>query len=159
VISLLLRAAGLCAVYLLVVTSVAPGDIVVGFAIGLVVAVALRGGARRMPVPPWPERLLAAVRVVVETALEMIRGSWRVARFCLGSTASPGLVEIPRDGRSRAGVAFWGVLTGEAPDEVPVDVDEKRDVLIVHLVDAADPTRVRQRHREALERSQGKVVP
>ena len=70
-----------------------------------------------------------------------------------------GLVEIPRSGRSRAGVAFWGVLTGEAPDEVPVDIDEERDVLIVQLVDATDPDGVRERHREAFERSQGKVVP
>jgi multisubunit Na+/H+ antiporter MnhE subunit len=97
--------------------------------------------------------------LAAETAVEMARGSWRVIRFCLGSTAMPGLVEIPRDGRSRAGVALWGVLTGEAPDEVPVDVDEERNVLIVHLVDAADPERVRERHRAAFERRQGKVVP
>ena len=43
-------------------------------------------------------------------------------------------------------VALWGVLTGEAPDEVVVDVDEARGVLIVHLVDAADPDAVRARH-------------
>jgi len=51
------------------------------------------------------------------------------------------------------------VLTGEAPDEVPVDVDEERDVLIVHLVDASDPDAVRDRHRRAWERAQRKVVP
>jgi multisubunit Na+/H+ antiporter MnhE subunit len=97
--------------------------------------------------------------LAAETAVEMARGSWRVVRFCLGSTARPGLVEIPRGGRSRAGVALWGVLTGEAPDEVPVDVDEERDVLVVHLVDAADPDQVRERHRAAFERRQGKVIP
>jgi multisubunit Na+/H+ antiporter MnhE subunit len=97
--------------------------------------------------------------VAAETALEMVRGSWRVARFCLGSAGTPGLVEVPRGGRSDAGVALWGVLTGEAPDEVPVDVDTERDVLIVHLVDASDPEGVRERHRRVHERSQGKVVP
>jgi multisubunit Na+/H+ antiporter MnhE subunit len=158
VIALLLRAAGLAAVYLLVLTSLAPGDIVVGVAIGLVVATALRVRTQPGPAPPWPERVVAAVVVAAETAVEMARGSWRVARFCLGFTATPGLVEVPRSGRSRAGVAFWGVLTGEAPDEVPVDVDEERDVLIVHLVDAGDPDGVRERHREAFERWQGKVV-
>ena len=55
-------------------------------------------------------------------------------------------------------VALWGVLTGEAPDEVPVDVDEERDVVIVHLVDASDPEAVRARHRHAYERVQRKVV-
>jgi len=93
------------------------------------------------------------------TALEMARGSWRVVRFCLGAPGAPGLVEIPRAGRSRASVAFWGVLTGEAPDEYPVDVDEERGVLLVHLVDASDPDAVRERHRLAYERQQSKVVP
>jgi multisubunit Na+/H+ antiporter MnhE subunit len=51
-----------------------------------------------------------------------------------------------------------GVLTGEAPDEVPVDIDEQRDVLIVHLVDASDPEAVRDRHRRAWEGAQRKVV-
>jgi multisubunit Na+/H+ antiporter MnhE subunit len=158
VISLLLRAAALAGVYLLVLTSVAPGDVVIGAAIGLVVAVALRERPRAAPTGSWSERVLAAALVAGGTIVEMARGSWRVVRFCLGSAAAPGLVEIPRDGRSRAGVALWGVLTGEAPDEVPVDVDEERDVLVVHLVDAADPEGVRTRHRVAYERRQGKVV-
>ena len=158
-IGLLLRAAGLAAVYLLVLTSVDPGDIVVGVAIGLIVATALGARTQSGPSPPWRERVVAAFVVAVETAVEMARGSWRVVRFCLGLAEAPGLVEIPRSGRSRAGVAFWGVLTGEAPDEVPVDVDEERGVLIVHLVDAGDPDGVRERHRKAYERSQGKVVP
>lgn len=157
--AILLRAIALAGIYLLVVTSVAPGDLVVGAAIGLAVAAVLRERAPRRPAPPWRERLLAAVVVAGATVAEMARGSWRVARFCLGGTASPGFVEVPRSGRSAAGVAFWGVLTGEAPDEVPVDVDEERDVLVVHLVDARDPDRVRDRHRRAFERWQRKVVP
>ena len=49
-------------------------------------------------------------------------------------------------------VALWGLITGEAPDEIVVDVDEERDVLVVHLTDAGDPDAVRARHRAALER-------
>ena len=157
--TILLRAAGLTGIYLLVVTSVAPGDIVVGAVIGLAVAVALRGRPRLGPAPPWPGRVLAALVVTAQTTAEMVRGSWRVVRFCLGSTARPGFVEIPRSGRSDAAVALWGVLTGEAPDEVPVDIDDDRDVLVVHQVDAGDPAGVRARHRDAHERWQGKVVP
>jgi multisubunit Na+/H+ antiporter MnhE subunit len=159
VTSLLVRAAGLAAVYLLVVTSVSPGDLAVGAAIGVAVAAALRRAEPRRPARPWPGRIAAAAVVAFQTAAEMARGSWRVARFCLGSPAGPGLVELPRGGRTAAGVAFWGVLTGEAPDEVPVDVDDERDVLVVHLVDAGDPDGVRERHRLAYERWQGKVVP
>jgi multisubunit Na+/H+ antiporter MnhE subunit len=160
VITLLLRAAPLTAVYLLVLTSVAPGDIAAGGVIGLAVAAVLRPAARPGgPAAPGRERIIAAAVVAVRTTVEMARGSWRTARFCLGSPARPGLVEVPRSGRSDRGVALWGVLTGEAPDEVPVDVDDERDVLIVHLIDAGDPDAVRERHREALERWQRKVVP
>jgi hypothetical protein len=38
-------------------------------------------------------------------------------------------------------------------------VDEARDVLIVHLVDAADPERVRARHRRSWERWHRRVAP
>lgn len=85
------------------------------------------------------------------------RGSWRVARFCLGAPAKPGLVRIPRGDRTADNIALWGILTGEAPDEVPVDVDD--ETLLVHVLDASDPGAVRERHRRAHERWQHKVVP
>ena len=38
-------------------------------------------------------------------------------------------------------------------------VDDDRDVLIVHIVDAGDPEGVRERHRREYERRQRNVVP
>jgi multisubunit Na+/H+ antiporter MnhE subunit len=149
----------LMGVYLLVMTSAKPGDAIAGFVLGLVLAVALRPRLPgRRPAPPSLPRLVGFARVLATTAVEMARGSGRTARFCLRGGMRPGFVEIPRGGRSRRAVALWGVVTGEAPDEVPVDVDEERDVLIVHLVDASDPDAVRERHRLAYERAQRKVV-
>jgi multisubunit Na+/H+ antiporter MnhE subunit len=156
VIAILSRAGGLLAIYLLVLTSLKPGDILIGAILALAVAFGLRprrGSPRR---PPAPLALLAAIG---STLVEMVRGSVRTARFCLGDSSRSGLVEIPRAGRSRHGVAFWGVLTGESPDEVVVDVDDDRDVLIVHLVDAGDPDEVRRRHRRTHKSHQRKAVP
>jgi multisubunit Na+/H+ antiporter MnhE subunit len=160
VTAILMRGAALAAVYLLVLTSVAPGDLLTGGVLGLAVAFALRPRHPRVAAPPASAlvRVGAAAVILAETAVEMVRGSWRVARFCLGAPATPGLVEIPRGDRSRMQVGLWGVLTGEAPDEVPVDVDETRDLLIVHLVDARDPQTVRARHARSHERGQRKVV-
>jgi multisubunit Na+/H+ antiporter MnhE subunit len=156
-----LRAAGLAGIYLLVMTSLDPGDVIVGAGLGLTIAMALRphqmGRSSSGRVAPI-QRVGAFVGMLIETAREMIIGSWRVVRFCLGGQARPGFVEIPRNGRSRRSVALWGILTGEAPDEVPVDVDEARDVLIVHLVDVSDPDAVRARHQRAYERWQRRVV-
>ena len=148
---ILLRGAALAAMYLLVLTSVAVGDVVIGCVLGVAVAYALRP---RSPVPETLSvaRLRAAAGLLARTAAEVVRGSWRTARFCLGDTADPGMVEIPRAGRSPVDVALWGVLSGEAPDEVVVDVDEERDVLVVHLLDAGDPAAVRARHAQSYER-------
>lgn len=157
-IGVLARAAALAGTYLLFLTSLAPGDVLVGALLGLTVALALR--PRRTPgreaAPPPAARFAAAVVTVLSTADEMLRGSWRTARFCLGRPGAPGFVEIPRGDRSRAGVALWGVLTGEAPDEIVVDVEDQ--VLVVHLLDAGDPDAVRERHRRAQERHLRKVA-
>jgi multicomponent Na+:H+ antiporter subunit E len=160
VTAILLRGAALAAVYLLVLTSAAPGDLLIGGVLGVAVAFAVRSRRSRGAAPPAPAlaRVGAATIVVADTAVEMARGSWRVVRFCLGAPATPGLVEIPRGDRSRMQVGLWGVVTGEAPDEVPVDVDETRDLLTVHLVDAGDPEAVRARHARSHQRGQGRVV-
>lgn len=156
---ILLRATGLVAVYLLVLTSAMPGDVVIGAVLALPIAVALSPRRPGRPAGRMLTRLWAAGGLLAQTSYELVRGSWRVARFCLGGAASPGLVEVPRGERSRHSVALWGLLTGEAPDEIPVDVDERRSVLIVHLVHADDPAAVRARHARTHERWQRRVVP
>jgi multisubunit Na+/H+ antiporter MnhE subunit len=161
VTALLWRGGALAGIYLLVLTSVAPGDLLIGGLLGVAVAYLLRPRAReRGGSPPASAhvRLAAAAGLFAATAAETVRGIWRVAAFCLGAPANPGLVEIPRAGRSRIAVGLWGVLTGEAPDEVPVAVDEEREVLIVHLVDVSDPAAVRARHARSQERWQDRVV-
>jgi multisubunit Na+/H+ antiporter MnhE subunit len=157
-IGILGRAAGLAAIYLLVLTSLHPGDVLVGGLLGLGLVLALRARATARPVVRTRAWLPAAIGLVRQTFGEMVIGTWRVIWFCLGAEGSPGFVEIPRGERSRKNVALWGVLTGEAPDEVPIDVDEERGILIVHLVDASDPDAVRARHAAAFERWQRHVV-
>jgi multisubunit Na+/H+ antiporter MnhE subunit len=154
--ALVLRAAWYAAIYLLVLTSLAPGDVAMAVVLGLAAAVALRPRGRRRPGPSLLARAGAAAGVVLATAGETARGSWRTVRFCLGAPAAPGLVAIPRGDRSSANVALWGVLTGEAPDEYPVEA--AGEVLLVHVLDASDPEAVRERHRRAYDR-QRRVVP
>ena len=156
---LLLRVAGLVAIYLLVLTSLAPGDLVVGalVAAALVVGTGSRGPHRTLAT--WARWAVSLARMIAVTAWEVVIGTVRVARFCLTGGGSPGFVEIPRGDRSRHGIALWGVLTGEAPDEYPVAIDDRRHVLIVHNVNAEDPAAIRARHAAAHERYQRDVVP
>lgn len=148
--ALLLRAAGLAVVYLLVMTSLEPGNVLAAAVFGLIAAYVFSPPGerrRRMTTLAGP---LATAAVLGRTVLDVAIGSWRTVRFCLGERGSPGFVKIPRDERSDGDVALWGMLTGEAPDEYPVDVDEEAGELIVHVLDAGDPDAVRARHRHVL---------
>jgi multisubunit Na+/H+ antiporter MnhE subunit len=156
-IGFLLRAAGLLAVYLLVLTSAAPGDVLVGLLLALGLVALARPG-RRGPSAGWRRWAVALAGTLLTTAWDVITGTGRTVRFALGTPAAPGFVEIPRGGRSRRAVALWGILTGEAPDEYPVDVDERRDVLIVHILDNRDRAAILARHARARERWQRDVV-
>jgi multisubunit Na+/H+ antiporter MnhE subunit len=159
VIAIVLRVAGLALVYLLVLTSTAPGDVLVGGLVAIVlVLVAGAHGPRRSPAG-WVRWLASLTWLMIVTAWNMVVGTVRVVRFCLAGTGSPGFVEVPRGDRSRHGIALWGVLTGEAPDEYPVAVDDERHVLIVHHVDARDPDAIRARHESARDRYERDVVP
>lgn len=152
-IGVALRAAGLAVVYLCVLTSIDPYDVMTGLLLGVAVALALRPRTAPAPGHGLTGTPSAVVLAWLSTAREMVVGTGRVVRFCVRpGRAAPGFVEVPRGTRTRADLALWGLLTGEAPDEVPVDVDEARGVLLVHLVDASDPEAVRERHRIAHER-------
>jgi multisubunit Na+/H+ antiporter MnhE subunit len=148
----LVRAVGLAGAYLLVLTSLDPGDIALAAVLGLGVAAALRTPAEL----ELRSRPGGAVAILLQTAEEMVRGTGRTIAFCLGRPSRPGLVEIPRLDRTPAEVAMWGVLTGESPDEIVVDVDEERAMLIVHTLEA-DGDAVRARHAETHARWRGKA--
>ncbi len=152
------RAAGLVAVYLLVLTSVSVGDVLVGAVLALAIVLAAGPGEAGARSRSWSRWVGGVVRTAAVTALEIMIGTIRVVRFCLDGSGRAGFVEIPRGDRSRDAVALWGLLTGEAPDEYPVEVDDARAVLVVHVVDARDPDAVRARHAAARERHQRDVV-
>jgi multicomponent Na+:H+ antiporter subunit E len=158
-IAFLLRAAALLAVYLLVLTSIAPGDILVGGVLAIAVVLLVSPSARRgAPAVGWWRWLIALAGTLLGTARDIVLGTFRTVHFVLRGTERHGFVEIPRGDRSRREVALWGLLTGEAPDEYPVDVDDARDVLVVHVLDARNPAAIRERHARAHERWHRRVV-
>jgi multisubunit Na+/H+ antiporter MnhE subunit len=155
----LLPWAGLTGIYLLVLTSLHPGDVLVGGLLACLVVVATRriraGGEihRRLD----RHRVLGAPALVLRIIAGTAAGTWRVVRFCLRpDDARTGLVEVPAGSRSGSGLAAWGFINGLAPDELVVEIDEDRRVLLVHALDADDPDAVRARHADA-EHRQGQV--
>ncbi|HXH84445.1 MAG TPA: Na+/H+ antiporter subunit E [Candidatus Tectomicrobia bacterium] len=159
---------GLVAVYLLVLGRASAWDAVVG----ALVAASVLGGFRRFlretaPGPPpagVPELLgrAAALPVfVLAVVREIARGSARVAAVVLGvgAPASPGVVEIPLEGRTPRGVAVAALVTTMAPGSVLLDVDRRRNVMRIQTLDADDPDAVRRHEHDFYRRYQSRVFP
>jgi len=158
----LLLTATLTIVYLLVLTSLHPGDVLVGALLSAAIARASMVARPTARIgPPLTRRLAAAPAFVLGTLAEMVRGTWHVALYVLGRRRleSPGIVDIPRGERSSSGVAVWGYTTAISPDEIVLEADDERGVLLVHLLDARDVPAIQARHQRTYERRQRRVFP
>jgi len=160
--NLVLRVVALAAIYLLVVTSLHPGDVLVA----VVLAVALVLGGRRIrslgPPPPVPlgRRLTGVPALLGGTFVDVVRSTWTTARWCLSARrATPGLVTIPIPPCPPTSAAAWGIRVGITPDTVVVDLDEERGRMLLHVIDAADPDVVRAEQLDSYERRQRRVFP
>jgi multisubunit Na+/H+ antiporter MnhE subunit len=160
--NLVLRVVALTAIYLLVLTSVHPGDVLVG----VVLAVALVVGGRRIrslgPPPPQPlaRRLAGVPALLGGTLVDIVRGSWTTALWCVNLRRTPpGLVTIPIPKCPPTSAAAWGIRVGITPDTVVVELDEERGRMLLHVIDAADPDAVRAEQLDSYRRRQRRVFP
>jgi multisubunit Na+/H+ antiporter MnhE subunit len=115
-----------------------PGDLLLGAFAGLT-ALAL-GLMRPLPAGtatrPLPRALWHAVPLLAHVLADSARGFWRVALLSLGSKRlpAPGIVEIEIGARSPRGTALTGLLATISPGTILLDIDEKRGVMIFHVV-------------------------
>jgi multisubunit Na+/H+ antiporter MnhE subunit len=154
----------LTAVYALAVGSTDPWDI----ALGAVLALGLTAAARPLlfagpgrPLRTLPGSLWASLALGGIVARDIVTGTWQVALVVLRlrPLASPGIVAVPLGERTRLGTAVTGLLLSIAPGEYLVDVDWDRRLMLVHVIDASDPDRIRNRLQQNYERYQRKVFP
>lgn len=165
-VAMVVRVVALTAVYLLLLNSAQPGDLLVGATLALLVVL---GGTRvlgpdRRPAPPpgtTPWRRLAGVPALVGfTVVDMCRGSWQVAMHCLGvRPMAPGVVTLPIRPNAPASATAWAVRVGLSPDSVVVDVDDERGELVLHVLDARDPEAVQHAQQDSYWRAQRRVFP
>ena len=160
---LVLRVVALTAVYLLVLTSLHPGDVLTGLVLATLLVVV---GHRIRPVTP-PQgvpllRRLAGVPALIGgTLVDLARGTWQTAASLTGRTCLPdgGLVEVPIPPTGPPSAAAWGVRVGFVPDTVVVDIDEKEGRMLLHVLDARDPEAVVAEQLDSYERRQRRVLP
>jgi multisubunit Na+/H+ antiporter MnhE subunit len=163
-ISVVVRVAALTGVYLLILTSLAPGDILVGLGLSIVLVAAERRLGRtrrpvRQPGTSPGRRLVGLPALVGGTLVDMARASWQVAGYCLGRRPKSGLVTVPIRPHDPVSATAWAIRVGLAPDTVVVDVDDERGKLLLHVLDASDPAAVRQNQENSYRRQQARVFP
>ena len=157
-----LRVAVLTAIYLLVLTSLHPGDVLVGIVLSSVL-VGTGWRIRRLG-PPADEslgqRLAGVPRLLGGGLLDIVRSTWRTALWCLHPGATvPGMVPMSIPRTTAPSAAAWGVRVNLTPGTIVVEIDERRGRMLLHVIDARDPDAVRAEQMDAYQRLQRRVFP
>ncbi|QQQ74056.1 Na+/H+ antiporter subunit E [Saccharothrix sp. 6-C] len=161
--AMLLRVVVLTSIYLLALTSLHPGDVLVGLVLSTLVLVVSRRVRPRQPPPstlPLGRRLAGVPALLGGTLVDLAVGTWRTAACLVGRGPTwAGLVEVPIPRGGEVSAAAWGVRVGFVPDTVVVELDEGRGRMLLHVLDASDPEAVVAAQLHSYERRQRRVFP
>ena len=156
--------AALVLIYLLVLASIDPWDVVLGALLGAVLLVGTRGyvvDGRPTPILGLARRIVAFLPFAAATVWDILRGTWRVALVVLHlrPLRHPGIVSVPIGERTPLGVAVSSLVTTLSPGAFLVDVDEADRTMLIHVLDATDPDMIRDEHEAFYQRYQRHVFP
>ncbi|MGZ3144490.1 Na+/H+ antiporter subunit E [Lentzea chajnantorensis] len=161
-LALLVRVVVLTTIYLLVLTSLHPGDVATGLVLStlVVVAAARVSSSQSAPSSSLPRRLAGVPALIGGTVVDLAKGTWDTVR-CLVGRGLPhgGLVEVPIPPSGPAAAAAWGIRVGFVPDTVVVEIDERKGTMLLHVLDARDPDAVIATQTDSYERRQRRVFP
>lgn len=167
----MIRAIGIIAlltvVFCLALASVEPWNIAIGAMLGTITYAIFHGqlppiaGKPENELPSVASRIVHFVPFAAVTVWQIITGTATVALIVAGlrKLEHPGIVAVPIGDRSRFGVMVTGITCTLAPGSILLDVDWDRNVMLIHVIDASDPDRVRADMQETYDRYQRKVFP
>jgi len=150
-------------IYALVLGSFYPADLALGAVLSGVLLYALhpfvlpgRTGSRGVL---W--RVAGFFPFAAAVARDVAVGTWEVTLVTLHlrPLGRSGIVAVPVGERSEMGVAVSALVATLSPGEVLVDLDRGRGVMLIHVIDAADPEEIRRRHEDFYRRYQRRVFP
>jgi multicomponent Na+:H+ antiporter subunit E len=155
---------GLTLAYALALGSFYPLDLLFGAGLSAALVVASRQfvfGDEPGRGPSFLRRVAAFVPFSFAVFREVVAGTWEVTLVTLHlrPLKSPGIVQVPIGERTQVGVAVWALITGLAPGTFFVEVDEKRRVVLIHVIDAGDPEAFRRKQEDFYRRYQRGVFP
>jgi multicomponent K+:H+ antiporter subunit E len=126
--------------WLLLNQTVAPGQVLLGAVLALVLPLAT---ASLRPARPRLRKPGVMLRLFCVVVYDSIESNLSVARIILGSKKQrdrSGFVKIPLDLRDPHGLAVLAVILTAVPGTVWSELSEDREMLTVHVLDLADET-------------------
>jgi multicomponent K+:H+ antiporter subunit E len=127
----------LALIWLLFNQSLAPGTIVLGAVLGIVLAHAYGMlGPPKALVRHYPMLLRLLLRVIVD----IVRSNLAVARLILrrGNDVHSGFVAIPLTLTDRHGLAVLACIITSTPGTIWVSYDSDQNILLIHVLDLVD---------------------
>lgn len=154
----------LATTYCLALGSADPWDFGLGLLLGFLV---LRGFRPFIFPEPSPgenqilRRLLHLPRLIIALFVEIVRGTWNVARAVLSPQLpeTHGFVSIPIGTRSEEGVDFSGFLNTLSPGSVYIGIDTDANSWVIHALDADNAQQVVADAQALYEQYQRPVLP
>jgi multicomponent Na+:H+ antiporter subunit E len=149
-------------IYAMVLASFHPLDLLFGAALSGALLYVFRSfvfGAGPDPLPGFLVRFAAFFPFAWAIAWDVAKGTWAVALVVLHfrPLVSPGIVKVPIGERTPTGVAVSALVTTLSPGAFLIEANE--EFMLVHVLDAADPDAVREKHEDFYQRYQRKVFP
>jgi multisubunit Na+/H+ antiporter MnhE subunit len=162
-----LAIAVLDAIYLLVVGSRAALDAAIGAVLAASVLVALRPYHRQASPRPrgrWhlarvPRAIIAIVELAGSSARDIVAGTVQVMHVVLGlsSASRAGVVTVPVSELTETEQAVSALVETLSPGSVVVDLDHRRQQMLLHVMDVTEADALRRRHREMWERYHARI--
>lgn len=120
----------------------------------------LRGDAAAKA-PLQPRRLLAFIPFVGAVLRDIFVGTWTVLRIVLPPRPHnrPGIIVVPLGERTPGGVAVSALAVSLSPGSSLIAIDWEQRIMLLHLLDAADPDAARAELQQFYDRYQRAVFP
>lgn len=120
--------------------------------LGLAISGALMAFFRRQVIPrPLAPAGLSMHLILYSPVLfyylfiDILKGTWQVVTVTLGLAPlnAPGIVKVPLGAHSAYGVGPVGFFITLSPGSFLIDIDWDERVMLIHVLDASDPERIR----------------
>lgn len=151
-------------VYVLMLGSLDPRDLLVGLVVGGVLVWWQSRGhapAKSLFAATFARRAVAFVPFVLTVFWQIVLGTWQMSLVVLRLRPADrgGIIAVPMRERSRNGVVIQGLMETLSPGSVVVDLDWEDRLMLIHVMDATDSVAQVEERQDFYDRYQKAVFP